>query len=200
MQAAFCLRITSIPYSFENVCKTLTESELINGCLKQNVKCQRMLFEQYAGKMMTVCRRYARDSTEAEDMLQESLIKVFQYIHQYKFEGSFEGWIRKIVVNTALRHVQKKKAPFTEINDDSESAPRLESYAYSNLGEEDILKLINQLPEGYRLVFNLSVIEGFTHDEIAQMLNIQPATSRSQLVKARKMLQNKFLEMQKIAV
>lgn len=159
-----------------------------------------MLFEQYAGKMMTVCRRYSRDATEAEDMLQEALIKVFQYIHQYKFEGSFEGWVRKIVVNTALRYVQKKKVSFTEINNDSESSPRLEAYAYSNLGEEDILKLINQLPEGYRLVFNLSVIEGFTHDEIAEMLNIQPATSRSQLVKARKMLQNKFLEMQKIAV
>ncbi len=159
-----------------------------------------MLFEQYAGKMMTVCLRYSKDTMEAEDMLQDAMVRVFNYIHQFKFEGSFEGWIRRIVVNTALKYVQKKKVSFNDIDDHSEQAPRIDAYAYSNLGEADILKLVQQLPEGYRIVFNLNVIEGYSHDEIAEILKIQPGTSRSQLVKARKMLQNQILNLQKIAV
>jgi RNA polymerase sigma factor (sigma-70 family) len=178
----------------------LTEYEIINGCLRENPNCQRMLFEQYAGKMMTVCLRYATDTMEAEDMLQDAFIRVFNFIHQFKFEGSFEGWIRRIVVNTALKYVQKKKISFSEINDHSEQSPRLEPYVYSNLGEDDIMKLIQQLPEGYRIVFNLSVMEGYSHDEIAKILDIQAGTSRSQLVKARKMLQNQIIKLQKIAV
>jgi RNA polymerase sigma factor (sigma-70 family) len=178
----------------------LTEYEIINGCLKEDSKCQRMLFEQYAGKMMSVCLRYATDTMEAEDMLQDGFVRVFNYIHQFKFEGSFEGWVRRIIVNTALKYVQKKKINFSEINDHSEQSPRLEPYAYSNLGEEDIMKLVQQLPEGYRLVFNLNIMEGYNHEEIAKILKIQPATSRSQLVKARKMLQNQIIKLQKIAV
>lgn len=178
----------------------MTEYELIKGCLKKDVKCQRLLFEQHAGKMMSICLRYSKDSMEAEDMLQEAFTKVFHYLHQYKFEGSFEGWVRKIVVNTSLRNIKKHKINFSAINDYSENTPQLEPYAYSNLGEEDILKLIHGLPEGYQLIFNLNVIEGFSHEEIGVMLKIQPSTSRSQLVKARKMLQNQILEMQKIAV
>lgn len=178
----------------------MTEYELIKGCIKQDSACQRLLFEQYAGKMMTVCLRYAHDSMEAEDMLQEGFIRVFNYIDQFKFEGSFEGWIRRVVVNTALKHLQKKRLSFTEINDNHQQAPRLESYAYSNLGEEELMKLIGQLPSGYRTIFNLNIIEGYSHEEIAKMLDIQPSTSRSQLVKARKMLQNQILNLQKIAV
>lgn len=178
----------------------MTEYELIKGCIKQEPSCQRALFEQYAGKMMTVCLRYAHDQMEAEDMLQEGFIRVFSYIDQFKFEGSFEGWIRRVVVNTALKQLQKKRLSFTEINDNSQQAPRLESYAYSNLGEEELMKLIGQLPDGYRTIFNLNVIEGYSHEEIAKMLDIQPSTSRSQLVKARKMLQTQILNLQKIAV
>ncbi len=178
----------------------MTEYELIKGCIKQDSACQRLLFEQYAGKMMTVCLRYAHDSMEAEDMLQEGFIRVFNYIGQFKFEGSFEGWLRRVVVNTALKHLQKKRLSFTEINDNNQQAPRLESYAYSNLGEEELMKLITQLPAGYRTIFNLNIIEGYSHEEIAKMLDIQPSTSRSQLVKARKMLQNQILNLQKIAV
>jgi RNA polymerase sigma factor (sigma-70 family) len=130
----------------------------------------------------------------------KAFIRVFNYIEQFKFEGSFEGWIRRVVVNTALKHLQKKRLTFTEINDNSQQAPRLESYAYSNLGEEELMKLINRLPDGYRTIFNLNVIEGYSHEEIAKMLDIQPSTSRSQLVKARKMLQHQILNLQKIAV
>lgn len=150
--------------------------------------------------MMSVCLRYANDSMEAEDIMQDGFIKVFQYIHQFKFEGSFEGWIRRIIVNTAIRHLEKKKLHFKEIDENSGHTPQLDPYAYAHLGQEDLMKLINQLPEGYRVVFNLNVIEGYSHDEIAEMLHIQPGTSRSQLVKARKMLQHQIIQLQKIAV
>lgn len=173
---------------------------MIKGCIRQDKICQRMLFDKHAGKMMGVCMRYAQDNMEAEDIMQEAFVKVFQYIQQFKFEGSFEGWIRRIVVNTAIRHLEKKKINFNELEDDSPNNPKIEPHAYIHLGEEDLLKLINQLPDGYRMVFNLNVIEGYSHEEIAEMLNIQAGTSRSQLVKARKMLQGQIMQLQKIAV
>lgn len=176
------------------------EYELIKGCIRQDARSQRLLFDKYAGKMMSVCLRYANDTMEAEDMIQDAFIKVFQYIGQFKFEGAFEGWIRRIVVNTAIRHLEKKKLHFKDIDENSQNTPKIEAQAYNHLGEDDLLKLINQLPDGYRLVFNLNVIEGYSHEEIAEMLNIQAGTSRSQLVKARKMLQQQILQLQKIAV
>lgn len=178
----------------------MTENDLIKGCIRQNPSCQRMLFEQHAPKMMSVCLRYANDTMEAEDMMQEGFIKVFQYLHQFKFEGSFEGWMRRIIVNTAIRHLEKKKIHFKDIDENGAEAPHLAPYAYAHLGQEDLLKLISQLPDGYRMVFNLNVIEGYSHDEIAEMLKIQPGTSRSQLVKARKMLQEQITQLQQIAV
>jgi RNA polymerase sigma factor (sigma-70 family) len=179
----------------------LTESELILGCIKEDIRCQRHLFNQFAGKMMTVCLRYAHDQMEAEDMLQDAFVRIYGHLHQFKFEGSFEGWIRRIVVNTCLKHLQKRKMQFTEVQaDHGSTAPRVDSYVWNNLGQEEILKLVHNLPYGYRLVFNLNVIEGFSHEEIAKMLHIQASTSRSQLVKARKMLMNQILQLQKIAV
>lgn len=178
----------------------MTEHELIKGCVNDNATCQRMLFDQYAGKFMSICMRYANDTMEAEDMLQEGFVRIFKHMHQFKFEGSFEGWMRRIVVNVALKHLQKKRIHFAEIKDDSHNDQQLPSYAYSSLGQEELMKLINNLPDGYRIVFNLNVIEGYSHEEIAQMLGIQASTSRSQLVKARKMLQSQILQLEKIAV
>ena len=178
----------------------MTETDLIKGCIKGNAQCQRMLFEQYAGKMMSVCLRYANDTMEAEDIMQDGFIKVYQYLHQFKFEGSFVGWIRRIIVNTAIRHLEKKKIQFKDIDESGANAPKLDPYAYAHLGQDDLMKLINQLPEGYKVVFNLNVIEGYSHEEIAEMLHIQAGTSRSQLVKARKMLQHQIIQLQKIAV
>ncbi len=159
-----------------------------------------MLFETYSGRMMTICLRYALDHAEAEDILQEAFIRVFTYIAQYKHEGSFEGWIRRIVVTTALKTIQKRKIKFRELSDTLHTAPQIESYAVTNLSENELLKMISDLPDGYRVVFNLAVIEGYSHEEIAQLLNIQPGTSRSQLVKARRMLQDQIKLSQKIAV
>ncbi len=152
--------------------------------------------------MLGVCHRYARNSADAEDILQDAFIKVFDKIHQFKFEGSFEGWIRRIVVNTALKKYSlrryEKEVVGYEVKDKDENI--LEPSAYSHLTEKELLDLINSLPDGYRVIFNLYVIEGFQHDEIAEMLGIQPGTSRSQLVKARNMLQRQILQLQKVAV
>lgn len=152
--------------------------------------------------MLGVCHRYARNAADAEDILQDAFIKVFEKIHQFKFEGSFEGWIRKIVVNTALKKYTlsryQKEVNGYESNEKFDSTE--DPAAYINLTQKDLLALINKLPDGYRLVFNMYVIEGYQHDEIAEMLKIQPGTSRSQLVKARNMLQKQIAQLQKIAV
>jgi len=151
-----------------------------------------MLFQQYAGKMMTVCLRYAGDQKEAEDILQESFIKVFDHIGQFRGEGSFEGWLRRIVVNTALRILQRKKIHFSTINDNDETTPAVPPHVLDQLSTGELLQLISRLPEGYRIVFNLYALEGYDHNEIAAMLNINPGTSRSQLAKARKLLQQQI--------
>jgi RNA polymerase sigma-70 factor (ECF subfamily) len=152
--------------------------------------------------MLGVCNRYARNSEDAEDILQEAFIKVFDKIHQFKFEGSFEGWIRKIVVNTALKKYTliryNKEISGYDVTDRDESS--MEPSAYSHLSQKEIMDMVNRLPDGYRMVFNLYVIEGYQHDEIASLLNIQASTSRSQLVKARNMLQKQIIVLQKIAV
>jgi RNA polymerase sigma factor (sigma-70 family) len=178
----------------------VTEAEIIKGCVEKNIRCQRLLFDAYAGRLMTICLRYASDTPEAEDMLQESFIKIFDAVDQYRFEGSFEGWLKKVTVNTCLKTLQKRKIKFTGISMLEITAETTQQQAIGNLTENELIKLISNLPDGYRIVFNLYVIEGYSHDEIAQMLNIETATSRSQLVKARRMLQKQILLHQKIAI
>ena len=180
----------------------MTEEQLIRACINEDAASQKEVFVRFSNRMLGVCNRYARSKADAEDILQDAFIKVFDKMHQFKFEGSFEGWIRKIVVNTALKKytVQRyeKEVSSHEINDQNESV--MEPSAYSHLSQKELLSLINKLPDGYRIIFNLHVIEGYQHDEIADMLGIQAGTSRSQLVKARSMLQKKITELQKIAV
>jgi RNA polymerase sigma factor (sigma-70 family) len=176
----------------------LTERELIEGCLKKDSKNQHRLFEQYSGKMMTVCRRYSHDQKEAEDILQESFIRVFANIGQYRFEGPLEAWIRRIVVHTALKIIRKKSIHFADLDNHPEEAQLIDSEALTNLGAEELLRLIACLPDGYRLVFNLYVIEGYDHSEIAALLNIDVVTSRSQLLKARRRLQTQIEKLSKI--
>ena len=180
----------------------MTEDELIRGCLQDNAACQKEVFDRFSGRMLGVSNRYARNSTDAEDILQDAFIKIFNKMEQFKFEGSFEGWIRRIVVNTALKKYAlrryEKEVVGYEVKDKNESA--LDPSAYSHLSAKDLLNLVSTLPDGYRLIFNLYVIEGYQHDEIAEMLGIQPGTSRSQLVKARNMLQKQIIQLQKVAV
>ena len=181
----------------------MTDTELIRGCIKDDALCQKSLFNRYASTLLGVCMRYARNKEDAEDILQDAFIKIFKKISQFKGDGSFEGWMRRVVVNTALKKYTvsrySKEFSVDEVKDshlpDSNDVP-----AFNHLTEKDLLLLIHNLPDGYRIIFNLYVIEGFQHDEIAHMLGIQPGTSRSQLVKARQMLQREIIQMQKIAV
>jgi RNA polymerase sigma factor (sigma-70 family) len=180
----------------------LTEEQLIKACINEDAAAQRAVFIRYSSRMLGVCHRYARCNADAEDILQDAFIKVYNKMHQFKFEGSFEGWIRKIVVNTALKKyaVQRydKELVGHEITDRDEAL--LEPPAYAHVSQKELLEIIHALPDGYRLIFNLHVIEGYQHDEIATMLGIQPGTSRSQLVKARTLLQKQIVALQKIAV
>jgi len=181
----------------------LTEDQLVKGCVLKNEAAQKAVFDLYAGKMLGVCMRYARNNADAEDMLQDAFIKVFDKIKQFKGEGSFEGWIRKIVVNTALKKytlIRYDKEIIGHEGVDAEHFFSTEQVAYSHLSEKELLQLINKLPDGYRFVFNMYVIEGYSHDEIATMLGIQSGTSRSQLAKARMLLQKQILQIQKQAV
>ena len=150
--------------------------------------------------MLAVCLRYTRHRMEAEDILQDAFIKVFDNIGRFEFKGSFEGWIRRIVINTALKNYSKKSFKQEQIGLENQPELPLDPEIYSNLEEEELLRLINRLPDGYRLVFNLYAVEGYSHKEIAELLGIQESTSRSQLVKARKMLQGMIIDLQKIAV
>ncbi len=147
---------------------------------------------------MTICRRYAKDQPEAEDMLQDAFIRIFNHISQFKSAGSFEGWLKKITVNTAIGILQKRKVKIVTISDDQHEMESQDINVLSDLNAEDLVKLINQLPDGYRMIFNLYVVEGYSHDEIAEMLKIKTATSRSQLSKARAMLKDRIYLSQKI--
>lgn len=181
----------------------MTDAELIKGCIEENAFCQKSLFQRYASSLLGVCHRYARNKEDAEDILQDAFMKIFSKMSQFKGDGSFEGWLRRIVVNTALKKYTTNRyiKEFTvgEITDPTvvnvNDVP-----AFHHLTEKDLLCLINNLPDGYRIIFNLYVIEGYQHDEIAKMLGIQPGTSRSQLVKARQLLQKELLQVQKVAV
>lgn len=178
----------------------MTEEELVRGCIREDRACQQELFHRYAGKMMAVCLRYARSHEEAEDLLQDAFIKVFDGIADFQFKGSLEGWVRRITINTALRHYQRSsvRPEYNSAEWEQEGAEEPEVYGY--LEAESLMLLISRLPDGYRLVFNLYAIEGYNHKEISELLGIQESTSRSQLVKARKMLQHWLIGNKKIAV
>lgn len=178
-----------------------TEKELIQACIKGDRNCQKQIYEYYAPKMMAVCQRYAKNKAEAEDIFQEGFIRVFRHIQNFTSEGSFEGWIRRIMINTALKYNAKKSVAwnldFSEIADMHE---KVEPSVISSLSEEELTHYISELPEGYRMVFNLFVVEGYSHKEIGDLLSIEESTSRSQLVKARKMLQFKLRNILKMVI
>ncbi len=181
-----------------NIKHRMTEEELLKGCIEERQECQREFYKRFAGKMMVVCTRYAKDKLEAEDMLQDGFIKVFDNIGKFKQEGSLEGWVRRIMVNTALNKIRTNKMKFEDIDGMGSQFVDGDSGILDKLSEEAILKIIAQLPNGYRYVFNMFAIEGFTHREIAEKLGIEEASSRSQYAKARKYLQNQIIQLEHI--
>lgn len=177
-----------------------TEKEILKACLNGDRQAQKTLFQMYAGKMMVVCLRYARHYQEAEDILQDAFIKVFTHLGEFEYSGSFEGWVRRIMVNTAIKYTQKKSFSHEDLGLDHVREDSAGPDVFSMLSEEELIKLISALPDGYRMVFNLYVIEGYSHREIGELLNIEEATSRSQLLKARRILQLKVQELYTVAV
>jgi RNA polymerase sigma-70 factor (ECF subfamily) len=171
------------------------EHELIEGCRRQNRQAQQALYELYSGKMYALCCRYVKDKMEAEDVLVVAFTKIFERIHQYKGDGSFEGWIRRVMVNESLGFLRKNKNMYVET--DIEAAEREPNYEQldSVLEAEDLMKLIEGLPTGYRVVFNLYAIDGYSHQEIGEQLGISENTSKSQLSRARVLLQKRLLEL-----
>jgi len=178
----------------------LSETDIIRGCLRGSAQCQRTLYERFAGKMYAVCLRYARTPADAPDILQEGFLKVFSKLEQFQFQGSFEGWIRRIMVNTALRTYQKQR--FDNETSGYERLPEVavDPDAISTLSEAELIGLIAKLPDGYRVVFNLVAIEGYSHAEVAETLGIQESTSRSQLTKARRWLCEQVETLHKINI
>ncbi len=175
------------------------EQLLIKGCLKRDPKSQRALYEKFAGKMYAICLRYIKDETAAEDVLVKGFTKIFEKIAQYKGEGSFEGWIRKIMVNESLQYNRKNKN--IHLNVHIETAHHVMNFEVieSQIAAEDLLKIIGQLPDGYRTTFNLYAIEGYSHQEIADMLNISVNTSKSQLSRARAMLRKAIMDISAVS-
>ncbi len=173
------------------------ETDLIEKCLRNDQQAQHALYKMFSGKMYALCCRYVKDRMEAEDVLVIAFTKIFERISQYKGEGSFEGWIRRVMVNESLTYLRKNKNMYLET--DIEAASREPDYQQleNQLEAEDLLKLIEELPTGYRMVFNLYAIDGYTHQEIADQLGISENTSKSQLSRARALLQRRLLEQEK---
>ncbi len=167
---------------------------LIEGCIKEDAKSQQTLFDHLAPKLFSVCLRYARHRMEAEDILQDSFIKIFNQIEKYSETGSFEGWARKIVVHTALNYCKKMSFSKENIGLPLVENTSFEADILDTLSEQELFQYITELPDGYRIVFNLFVIEGYDHKEIAALLNIQESSSRSQLTRAKQLLQAKILK------
>lgn len=169
---------------------------VIEGCLAGDAKSQKLLFDYFAPKMLTVCKRYTNDQMEAEDVLQEGFIKLFQRMDSFTFQGSFEGWVRRLFVNTALDHLRKeKKNKFLEDVDDIGIHLDAEAYIIEGLEAEHLMKLLEVIPSGYRVVFNLFAIEGYSHKEIGELLNVTESTSKSQYFRAKSFIQKKLEEL-----
>lgn len=180
--------------------QNISESDLINGCLEGDRRMQEELYRRFSPKMYAVCLRYAGNAEEAEDILQEGFIKVFKKLDSFRREGSFEGWVRRIFVNTAIEHFRRKRylMPVTEKEENTIEGKYLS--VLDDLAARDIMALVQELSPGYRTVFNLYVVEGYTHKEIADMMGISEGTSKSQLSRAKVILQDmvkQFIDQQR---
>lgn len=181
-----------------SILKPNKEEALIKGCRRQDPKSQRELYQLWASKMLGVCFRYIKDRNEAESVMVGGFLKIFEKIEQFNGEGNFESWMRRIMVNEALMYLRKYKKTFMVV--DAEEAAKEVSYqnAEQQLQADDLLAMVRQLPDGYRTVFNLYAIEGYSHKEIAEQLEITESTSKSQLSRARNLLQQFIAQHEKM--
>ena len=167
-------------------------NHIIEGCQRGERSAQRILYDKYNRILMSICYRYSK--SEAEDLLQMSFVKIFQNIEKYTGSGSFEGWMKRITVNTAITYYNKKSVlKYSEdISDHNENFSHHSADVISSISADDLVEVINELPDIYRIPFNLYAIEGYKHHEIAEMMDISEGTSKSQVSRARKMIQNKL--------
>lgn len=171
----------------------MDEQQLIEGCINRNRLAQRELYEHYSRRMLAVCLRYVNDMETAKDLLQDGFVKVFTSLDSYSGIGSFEGWMRKIFVNCALEYL--RKSDVLRESSGLDNLPKLsqpDSSVISNMSAAELMNIIKQLPAGFRTVFNLFAIEGYSHKEIGDMLGITESTSRSQYTRARQLLQKRI--------
>ncbi len=168
----------------------VVNSDLITQCIAGKRASQERLYRMFSPKMFAICLRYANDKSSAEDILQEGFIKVFNNLDKYQGKGSFEGWVRRVFVNTAIEHYRKavQHERHTEIDSAYELYDKSET-GVGRLAAKDLMNMVQQLPMGYRTVFNLYALEGFSHKEISEKLGISEGTSKSQLARARATLQ-----------
>jgi len=164
---------------------------IIEGCKRGDKKSQERLYRRLSGQLFAICLRYADNYEEARDYLQEGFINVFNSIKQYEGKGSFEGWMKKIIINTVLQGIRKKRFMIPLVHDYQDNYEFHLPHMPTDLSESDLLGMIQELPRNYRIVFNLYAIEGYKHNEISQMLNITENTSKSHLFRARTKLQEK---------
>lgn len=164
------------------------ELELIRGCSQQDRVSQRTLFEMYSGKFMSICRRYMVDNMMAEDVLIESFVKIYDNIDTFKGDGSFEGWMRRIVVNTAINHVKKKNKSLVKYAEEVNDVITIDPSTIDRISANELMLLIHELPPMHRTVFNMFAIDGFTHKEIAERLNFSESNSKWYVAEARKQL------------
>ena len=166
----------------------MTEKELIEGCIREDRKCQRFLWDKYAPKLLTVSIRYCRSREDAEDVLMEAFVKIFDKMSEFRGQSSLETWMRRVVVNTSINKLRATKITDT-IDSETNDIGYYDS-GFDEMNAKQLMSLLDRLPVGYRTVFNLFAIEGYSHKEIADEMGIDEGTSRSQLAKARKALQD----------
>jgi RNA polymerase sigma factor (sigma-70 family) len=175
----------------------MTDREIVEGCLSGNAQMMKVLYDTYSGRMMSLCLRYAGSRDEAKDILQDGFIKVFEKLSQFSGQGALSGWISTIMVNTALIHIRKmKREGIVEDIDDAFYLSNDDHSVLDKMGADELMKLIVAMPPGYRTVFNMFAIEGYSHREIAEELQITESTSKTQFKKAKAYLKKEILELE----
>ena len=175
--------------------KNSSDEILIQYCIIGDRLAQKAIYDKYASRLMSVCMRYAVDQPAAEDILQEGFIKAFKNLSKFRNEGSFEGWLRRIMVNTAIEIFRKKKYLYPVLEIETQQEKVTHDNVLAELAAEDIMAIVMSLSPGYRTVFNMYAVEGYSHKEIAEQLNISEGTSKSQLARARYILMKKVEEL-----
>lgn len=168
--------------------KELAEAELIRLCLDNNVLAQNELYRRFAGKMMGVCMRYAKNRDDSKDILQDAFVRVYLNLKSFKGEGSFEGWIKRIMINTAIKHYRKHLKFSNNVDIEAAYDVGFDSNVIGKMAAGELMAKVQTMPDGYRTIFNLYVVEGYQHNEIGEMLGISEGTSKSQLARARNFL------------